>query len=284
MISRALKGHGSISITALCKQAEVSCSGYYAWLRADKESFDEVDILISKIFKSKRGGAGYRTIKMLLEEKYYMVVNHKRIRRSMRRQGLICVIRRKRTSQVDSVKSYSERAFPNLVARQFSSAKPDMIYSGDVTEFRIARSQKVYLHVAKDLCTKEIVSYNVSTSPNNELVLKDFRVYLRTLSLKVRENLIYHTDQGGVFMSDPHKDITKNLSIKQSMSRRGNCLDNAPVESFFGHLKDEVSIAECKNIQKATQAIDEYIYTYNNKRPQWGLKRKTPAQCRSLYK
>ena len=280
LISRASKLTGH-SIQTLCKTAHVSRGGYYAWCKSPTKPLDEVDLLIAKIFKSK--SAGYRTIKMKLENQYRKIVNHKRIRRSMKRQGLVCIIRRKRYPIVNTVTSYSGRAFPNLINRQFSPEKPDMIYSGDITEFRIAQSQRVYLHAVKDLCTKEIVSHNVSTSPNNVLVLKNFREHLKALPMQVRETLVYHTDQGGVFMSDPHKALTENLGVKQSMSRRGNCLDNAPIESFFGHLKDEVAIHKCQNLQEAVKILDKYIYTYNNERPQWGLKRKTPAQCRSLY-
>ncbi len=280
LISSKLTGH---SIQTLCKTAHVSRGGYYAWCKSPAEPLDEVDLLIAKIFKSKGKSAGYRTIKMKLESQYRKIVNHKRIRRSMKRQGLVCIIRRKRYPTVNTVTSYSGRAFPNLIKRQFSPEKPDTIYSGDITEFRIAQSKRVYLHAVKDLCTKEIVSHNISTSPNNVLVLKNFREHLNALPTQIRETLVYHTDQGGVFMSDPHKALTENLGVKQSMSRRGNCLDNAPIESFFGHLKDEVSIRECQNLQEAVEILDKYIYTYNNERPQWGLKRKTPAQCRSLY-
>ena len=84
-------------------------------------------------------------------------------------------------------------------------------------------------------------------------------------------------------MSDIHMSMTQRLQVTQSMSRRGNCLDNAPIESFFGHLKDEIDVSSCKNLKEAILIIERYIQKYNHERPQWALDRKTPAECRGLY-
>lgn len=271
-----------LSLAGLCSYARVSSSGYYYWTKHPDGRLDSIDKLISNIFYNKNQTSGYRSIKMTLERKYNLVVNHKKILRSMRLQKLKTQIRRKRFKSFSLKDQHDKRAFPNLINRDFAPKKPDCVYSADMTEFRISSSQRVYLYAAKDLYTKEIVSYNVSTKPDIPLVTKNFREHLLSLPEKVRRKLIYHTDQGSVFMSYPHRNLTRSMGINQSMSRRGNCLDNAPIESFFGHMKDEIDLTSCRYLQDVRQKVDEYMYYYNNLRPQWELKRKTPAECRGL--
>ncbi len=283
VISRAIKSNETLSITALCTIGDVSRSGFYAWDKRPVAILSEIDVLIETIFLESNRKSGYRTIKMALERQHKLVVNHKKILRSMRIQGLVTQIRKKRNPFVSSEKSGTERAFPNHVERAFSPSSPDLIYSADMTEFRINTGSKVYLYAAKDLCTKEIVAFNISSSPDAELVTETLEGVLELLSEAVRKRLIYHTDQGSVFMSDIHMSMTQRLQVTQSMSRRGNCLDNAPIESFFGHLKDEIDVSSCKNLKEAILIIERYIQKYNHERPQWALDRKTPAECRGLY-
>ena len=265
---------------SLCKLARVSRAGYYNWLLYSSKPLSNIDLLIKEVFVKKNEKAGYRTIKMLLKREHNLTINHKRILGSMRKQNLKTKIRRKRNQTVAIVKSISERAFDDKVQRGFSPQHTDEIYSGDVTEFRICTGQKIYMHAAKDLCSKEIVSYNLSTSPNVDLVLEKFKIHLKSLPLKKRKKLLYHTDQGGVFMSEEHIKETNKLKVKQSMSRRGNCLDNAPIESFFGHFKDEVDFKVWKNLAEVKTKVKEYMNYYNFDRPQWGLKGKTPVEYR----
>lgn len=283
VISRAVASANDLSLTALCLIGGVSRSGYYTWAKRPIPKRRDIDILIEKIFIASEMKSGYRTTKMTLDRVYNLTVNHKKIRRSMRLQGLVTQIRKKRYSFVSSEKSSAERAFPNLVERAFSPKRPDEIYSADMTEFKTRSGDKVYLYAAKDLCTKEIVAFNVSSSPDALLVTETLKVQLESLSEAKRKKLVYHTDQGSVFMSDTHLILAERMLITQSMSRRGNCLDNAPIESFFGHLKDEIDISKCNNQKEASIIIAKYIYRYNNERPQWTLNRKTPAECRGLY-
>ena len=201
----------------------------------------------------------------------------------MRLQKLVTKIRRKKYPSVTTETSCAERAFPNIVKRDFSPQSPDSTYSADVTEFKIRNDRKVYLYAAKDLCSKDIVAYNVSVTPDAALVTDTLRERLLSLSELQRKKLVYHTDQGGVFMCNAHINMTKSLHVTQSMSQRGNCLDNAPIESFFGHLKDEIDISLSRDIFEAKEVIARYIDLYNNDRPQWGLNRKTPAECRGSY-
>jgi transposase InsO family protein len=285
VISRAINSQKKLSLTALCSIACVSRAGYYSWVKRPQAVLSEIDTLIETIFLKHNRKSGYRTIKMELARKHNLIVNHKKILRSMRLQGLKTQIRKKRYPSISGLeeKSYAERAFPNLLDRGFSPDKPDTVYSADVTEFRTWTGSKVYLYAAKDLCTKEIVAYNVSSSPDASLVTETLKDRLELLTEDQRRKLIYHTDQGTVFMSLIHTTLTQRMAVRQSMSRRGNCLDNAPIESFWGHLKDEVDLSSCKNHLEALPVIAKYIYTYNNERPQWALNRKTPAECRGLY-
>ena len=105
---------------------------------------------------------------------------------------------------------------------------------------------------------------------------------LERLSKETREKLIVHSDQGFHYTSSPYRNLLSHYGVTQSMSRRGNCLDNAPIESFFGHMKDELELKSCETYEDLQKHIDSFIYYYNNERPQWGLKGKTPAECRGF--
>lgn len=262
----------------------VSKAGYYKWLARPKRKLNEIDLKIKDVFEANHEKVGYRQIQMILRRKYSIIANHKKIRRSMRIQGLYCKIRRKKTNFSNQYSSSLERAFPNLIRQNFNIKEADTVYSGDITEARLKTSTKIYMHMVKDVATKEIVSYSVSTSPNTALVLNSFCNHLLTLPKNKIKKLIYHTDQGGVFMSDRHIEEMKKLGVKQSMSRRGNCLDNAPIESFFGHMKDYVDFNNMKSKLEVEKAVKEYVDYYNNERPQWGIKKMTPAEYRSHLK
>lgn len=264
--------------------AGASKAGYYKWLARAPRKLDSVDKLIKQIFDGKQKKVGYRQIKMILFRKHGLAVNHKRIRRSMKEQELYCSIRKKKTNYGNQYSSSNDRAFPNMLGQDFSIECPNSVYSGDITEIRLKSSQKVYMHMVKDLATREIVSYNVSTNPNTSLVLDSFKEHLKALPNHVLEKLIYHTDQGGVFMSNPHIGLMNKLKVTQSMSRRGNCLDNAPIESFFGHMKDDLDFENMDSVREVKNAVGNYIIHYNTERPQWTLKRMTPVEFRSHIK
>ena len=102
----------------------------------------------------------------------------------------------------------------------------------------------------------------------------------KSLPKAVCKKLMVHTDQGGHYTSRRYRNLLKEHEVIQSMSRRGNCLDNAPIESFFGHMKDELELQHCANLREVKEKIEQYINFYNNDRPQWALDGKTPAECR----
>lgn len=236
--------------------------------------------LILKLFKLKKQKAGYRTIKMLLQKKYNLQVNHKKIRRIMKDEKLWTKIRRRKRHTFYGEESKIANPYPNLVKQRFDPPTPDQIYSADITELHYGKSQKAYLFAVKDLCAKDIVSFAISSRPNSSLVTQKYREHLMRLPEKIRHLLISHTDQGSQFFSDSYAFTLGNLGVQMSMSRKGNCLDNAPIESFFGHMKDEVDFKNCKDLADVKRIVTRYIKYYNHHRPQWGLKGMTPAECR----
>lgn len=215
---------------------------------------------------------------MELKRSYGLIVNHKKILKIMKRNELKTRIRVKKYYSYKE-KAVYKKACPNLLNRKFSPSYPDRVDCGDITELQY-QNGKCYLYAVQDQGTKEIVSYCVTEKPTSELIVKTYSARLLKLSRHKRKILISHTDQGGQFLSDTYKYTLKKLDVTQSMSEKGNCLDNAPIESFFGHLKDEVDYKNCHDFLEVKKRVESHITYYNNDRPQWGLKGKTPAECR----
>ena len=138
------------------------------------------------------------------------------------------------------------------------------------------------LHIKLYTTTKEILNYYVSSQMSLEIALVGLDRLFSRLPLRKRKKLVVHSDQGFHYTHKGYRNLLSKYEVKQSMSRKGNCLDNAPVESFFGHLKDEVDLKSCETYVELKKTIKNYITSYNNVRPQWGLQRKTPAECRGL--
>lgn len=216
---------------------------------------------------------------MKLVRDFSLIINHKKVRRIMRDFELHTIIRRRKRFGTYNELSRNSKPFENLVMRKFSPKKTAMIDSGDITELHY-RNGKCYLFAVKYLGNKEIVAYDVATSAQANLIAKAYEKRLRKLSSDKRKNLICHTDQGGQFFSDSFKNTLSRYGVKQSMSERGNCLDNAPIESFFGHMKDELDLNACQSYAEVKPKVEKYINYYNHHRPQWGLNGKTPAECR----
>ena len=141
-------------------------------------------------------------------------------------------------------------------------------------------SKRAYLSVVKDSSTNEILSHDISTSLSLEIVITTINKLCRQRE-KLSEDAFIHSDQGFHYTSPKFQKLLVKNGIGQSMSRKGNCWDNAPMESFFGHMKDEVDIKSCKSLKKVKKIVNKYIKYYNNYRPQWDLKKLTPVEYRS---
>ena len=263
------------ALKILCKIAKVSVSGFYSWKkRIVNNNNKEIENLISKIFFEYKGRIGIRRIKMELERKYNQIVNKKKIQRIKQKLGLKTQIRRKRNNYQGYLRSEKWCIAENILNRQFRQNSANRAYSTDVT-YLITKNSRYYLSVIKDLCTKEIVAYKVSDKHDLALILGTLE------QIPKQNNAIMHSDRGGLYTSFQYIQKLKELNLIRSMSRSGNCLDNAPIESFFGHLKDEIEYKKCKTLDEIRAKIDEYMYYYNNERYQWSRNKMTPVQYRS---
>lgn len=216
---------------------------------------------------------------MAIWRRFRIKINLKAIRRIKRDYGLVTVIRRPKKFRAAFKKGEEHSVSPNLLKRDFIPLTKRTIYSTDITELPYRGGKKAYLSAIKDLATNEIVHFNIHERPTSGLVTEGVATFFSCYKKELRETMIIHSDQGGHYTGRSFREEIKKLGLRQSMSRKGNCLDNAPIESFFGHLKDDVDYRACKNFVELRERITEYMNYYNNERPQWGLKQKTPAEA-----
>lgn len=223
---------------------------------------------------------GALQIKMILENDYLVVMNHKKIRRLMRKYRLITKIRRANPYRKMFKATQEHRTCPNLLNREFNQAEPGKVLLTDITYLYYANGQKAYLSCVKDGSTNEILAHYLSTSLEMNIVYKTLERLKEANQNGFHPEAILHSDQGFHYTHPLFQAKVKKLGIKQSMSRKGNCWDNAPMESFFGHFKDEVDYKDCTSLRELKQLVNSYIEEYNNYRYQWGLNKMTPTQYR----
>ncbi|MBO7745832.1 IS3 family transposase [Paenibacillus sp. MWE-103] len=219
---------------------------------------------------------GYRQIQLFMLQDDGVWMNHKKVLRLMQEMGLQAKIRRK----YRHIRKWhvGDRVVKNLLERQFEADAPNQKWVTDVTQFRVGDTW-LYLSAIKDLCQKSVVAYNMSLRNDNELVLQTFSKAFD--KEKDVTGLIVHSDQGSQYTSYDYHDMLPKVGAQISMSSRGNCYDNASMESFFSHLKTEALYPyDIRSIEDAQSRIEEYIYFYNNHRPQRKLNKLSPAQYR----
>lgn len=274
-------------VTYLCELANVKRKSYYAWLRAEgkrdeKEQNDEADFqLIKEISDSKNNKSGGRDIKMILENDYGIVMNLKKIFRLKRKYNLQTKIRRSNPYKKIAKATQEHRTCPNILNRQFVKSAPGMCLLTDITYLYLENGTPAYLSCVKDGTTKEILAYALSSSLKMGIVYKTLDNLKAALDGNIHPEAILHSDQGVHYTHPEYQLRLKKLGFIQSMSRRGNCWDNAPMESFFGHLKDELDDSTCKTFSELHGRVADYIEYYNSARYQWGLNKMTPEQYRS---
>jgi transposase InsO family protein len=270
----------------LCEVAGVSRSGYYRWLgsaadRVQKEKADyEQHLLIRDIFQRKNGTAGWRVIKMNLERQA-IVMNHKKIRRLMKKYGLVTRIRRGNPYKRMAKATQEHKAAPNVLQRRFKQEKPYRVFSTDITYLHDGSGQRSFLSIIKDLASGEIVAHRVSASIGVELSLDAIAQAAARIGRKKLRGALIHSDQGYHYTHPGYIKRLTELDMVRSMSRKGNCLDNAPVESFFGHMKDELDLTHCHSLGQVRAAVGRYIYHYNHYRYQWKRKKMAPVEYRN---
>lgn len=265
--------------------AGVSRAGYYYYLRNQNTRVerDQSDLEIVRHFfeKSRRKG-GVRTIDMMIRNSEIQPINHKKIRRLKKEYGLITKIRRK--NPYKNLPIAENVVVPNLLKRDFITPVPDHVYSTDMTYLFYGTGEKAYLSATKDLSTNEIVSYKVMRTPTVSSFVTQFEQLLTKLDSRIRKKLIIHSDQGFQYTHESYRNLLKEFGVTQSMSRRANCYDNAPIESFFGHFKDLLDLKKCRTFEELSNEVNEVMNYYNHDRPQIGLNKKAPAYYRGLLK
>lgn len=266
-----------LSVRKLCHIANVSQSGYYSWINREY-SQNNLDIinLIKQIFWASARTFGYRRITMELRRKFNIIVNHKKVLRIMKEFGLKTKIRQTKKHSIVQKKNASWTIADNLLKCNFKSNHPNTIYSTDVTYLILKNQQRYYLSAIKDLASGEIVAHCVSSKNDINLILNT----VNQLEYIKMPNSILHSDQGCFYSSFQYIQRLKQLNITRSMSQAGKPTQNAPIESFFGHFKDEVDYKNCKNFEELKDKIDKYVYYYNTSRYQWTKNMLTPIEIR----
>lgn len=275
-----------LSVETLCDIAGVSRSGYYAWVaaipdRARREAEDQADFKLILIAYNKRGYTkGARGIYMsLLHMDPPIVMNLKKIRRLMNKYHLYCPIRRgnpyRQMQKAIKTSNYAD----NLLMREFECYGPRLVLLTDITYIPY-NGKFAYLSVILDAFTKQILSYVLSESLEVDFVKETVELLVKNHGIDLHKETIIHSDQGAHYTSITFIKILKDNKIRQSMSRRGNCWDNAPQESFFGHMKDHLMerIDGAKKFNQIQAAVDDYMDYYNNERYVWDLAYLSPNE------
>ena len=257
---------------------------YYNVSKQDKDmKNDDVMNKIIEIYYKHEGRYGYRRITLELKNRK-CIINHKKVKRLMNRMGLYSIVRKKR--KYSSYKGTIGKVADNLIDREFEAEKPNQKWFTDVTEFNL-RGEKLYLSPILDSHGRYIVSYNVSQRPNlnqiNDMLTKAFD------SNEDLTGLIFHSDQGWQYQHSSYQIKLKERGIIQSMSRKGNSMDNGLMENFFGIMKSEMFYDQeykYENLNDLINAIHEYMYYYNHDRIKEKLNGMTPEiyRCQSLSK
>jgi len=280
------KSNNKLSVTMLCEIAGVSRSGYYNWVKSEgnrlqKETQDRADFeLILSAYNHRGYDKGAQGIYMrLLHMDPPVVMNVKKIRRLMKKYGLICEVRKANPYRrmVKAIKT--NKVADNLVKRQFEGYGPRKVLLTDITYIPFNGSF-CYLSTILDAFTKQILSYVLSESLEVDFVLETVNQMIEKHGVALSAETIIHSDQGCHYTSCSFIQLVKDKGLRQSMSRRGNCWDNAPQESFFGRMKDHIKkkLEGCRVYDDVKQVIDDWMDYYNNDRHQWKLARLSPNE------
>jgi putative transposase len=244
---------------------------YYAKWRTAPDKYSEVKKQITNIYHENRGRYGYRRITMELRNRGHLI-NHKRVQRLMKYLGLLCRVRMKKYR---SYKGEVGKIAPNILDRNFEATAPNQKWVTDVTEFSLF-GQKLYLSSILDLYSSDIVSYTLSDRPLLSMTME--MLHQAFAQIPDGLNLILHSDQGWQYQHKHYQDMLKSKGVRQSMSRKGNCLDNAVMENFFGLLKSELLyLQDFDSIEHFKVEFINYMDYYNNRRIKAKLKGLPPA-------
>jgi putative transposase len=275
------------SIKYLCELSGVSRSGYYNYLASgdiqlerEKRDLKHRDLIL-KVFNRRGYEKGSRSIKMTLKNEFNIIYSLKRIRRIMNKYEIICPHRKANPYRKIAKATKEHSVVKNILNREFKQATPGKVLLTDITYLPYGNSKMAYLSTIKDASTNEILAYQTSDRITLDIALDTINKLVKNRRVMLTEDAFIHSDQGSHYTSPTFQNLLKKHKLSQSMSRRGNCWDNAPQESFFGHMKDEIDLKSCTTLKNVKKMIDKYITYYNNYRYQWNLKKMTPVQYRN---
>ena len=280
-----------LSVSEMCRTAGVSRSGYYAWVKAapmreaqeeqDRKDFD----IILEAYQWRGYSKGAKGIYMrLLHMDPPVVMNVKNIRRLMDKYNLSCPIRKANPYRRIARALKTSNAADNLIQREFECYGPRAVLLTDITYIPY-NGTFAYLSTILDAYTKQILSYVLSGSLEVDFVLETVEKLIRDHGISLTQWTVIHSDQGVHYTSRRFIEITKSKNLRQSMSRKGNCWDNAPQESFFGRMKDHVrnKLKECTEFSQVSSIVDNYMEYYNKEKYQWGLAKLSPDEFYEFY-
>lgn len=272
-----------LNISQMCRIAGVSRSGFYAWMdaapvRQTREDNDQADFaLILEAYRFRGYAKGARGIHMRLLHQG-IIMNVKKIRRLMNKYHLVCPIRKANPYRRMAKALATSNTAPNIVNREFRQ-KPRKVLLTDIT-YLFFNNEKCYLSTVLDAFTHEILTWQLSQSLKVDFVLESVDQLIKEHGSTLDNETIVHSDQGCHYTSYAFIQKLRDSEFIQSMSRRGNCWDNAPQESFFGHMKDEIceKISSCTSFDNVKSQVEDWIDYYNKDRYQWELLKLSPSE------
>jgi len=268
------------SVQLLCEIAGIPRSSYYKWLNRkpsyrEQENAKLTHVMLS-IYEKVERIFGYRQLTLHLRSQMGKRINHKRVYRLMRVQGIQSVIRRRKKRYANAT---PQQVTENILNRKFHAHAPNEKWLTDVTEFKYSNGQKAYLSAILDLHDKSIVSYVVGRSNNNPLVFQTLKLALQAAP---GSTPMLHSDRGYQYTSLGFKKLLDDNKMIQSMSRVGRCIDNGPMESFWGTLKcEKYYLHTYHTFEELKRDIEAYIHFYNNERLQAKLNSLSPMEYRT---
>ena len=273
------------AIDKLCKLIHLNRSAYYKWMKREPSQSQIVNEQImewmKELYEEQNGILGYRQMTIAINRKHNVKYNHKRIYRLMNILHLKSVCRRKRRTYIPST---PEVTAENILNREFYAAKPNEKWLTDVTEFKYyvgAEVKKLYLSAILDLYDRRIVAYKIGASNNNQLV---FDTFDNAVVANPRAHPLFHSDRGYQYTSKIFHAKLVAAKMRQSMSRAGHCIDNGPIEGYWGILKSEMYyLHKFTSAEELTSAIENYIEFYNTHRYQKRLLCMTPIEYHSAF-
>ncbi len=267
-------------IEKLCKKLHICRSAYYKWLKRKASKNQQINEQliewIKQLYEEQNGILGYRQMTITINRRYKVKYNKKRIRRLMQILHLKSVCRKKKYKYI---KSTPEVTAENILNRQFYADAPNEKWLTDVTEFKYYVGEdvkKLYLSAILDIYDRRIVAYKIGTSNNNQLV---FETFDEAVENNPTAHPLFHSDRGFQYTSKHFQHKLLQAGMRQSMSRVGRCIDNGPMEGYWGILKSEMYyLKKFTSKEELTEAIENYINFYNTERFQLKLKCMTPME------